>query len=86
MSAPEKNAVVEIEHEGEVFKAVVEAVEPDPSSANVSLIRLIVPETATHVFHKGDLCFWITPGRRAPAGVKMVARAGVTKVVLRWNS
>lgn len=86
MSGLEKNAVVEIEHEGKVFKAIVDAVEPDPSSTNVSLIRLIVPETATHVFHEGDLCFWITSGRRAPARVKMVARAGVTKIVLRWNS
>jgi hypothetical protein len=84
VKVPQRDAVVEIEHQGRLIKAIVDDVKPDFDST-YWLVTLALA-TVDGPVRRDDQCYWITPEGRAAAGVAEVTAGVLTKIVLRWTT
>jgi hypothetical protein len=82
MSRPRPDDVVELEHEGKPFRAIVEKVEADPTSPMFSLVTLALAIDAPPI-GKGDALKWIEPKGRSVT-VSLALRDVMPKIVLLW--
>jgi hypothetical protein len=82
MPPPELDSIVELEHCGNPFRAIVEKVDPDPASTLFSLVTLVLATDAPRLEPR-DMVDWISP--RGPGVTVHQALAGVVpRIVLGW--